>query len=122
MVNVLTVLHDISSVLMTTIDLDKILTILVRALTLKNAMDYDRAMIFLVDKTTGTCSWKPDMPASRTTPPDLPLRQALITDAQYAPWTKNCRAIKPIQVTTAADQGDPGPNGLISQNLFIFSG
>ncbi len=69
MVNVLTVLHDISSVLMTTIDFDKILSILVRALTMKNAMDYDRATIFLVDASRQIFSGsKARLPANQQQP------------------------------------------------------
>lgn len=50
MVQALTVLHDISSAFLNTIQQEKILNIMVKALTLENAMNYDRAMIFLVDK------------------------------------------------------------------------
>ncbi len=80
MVNVLTVLHDISSVLMTTIDFDKILTILVRALTMKNGMDYDRAMIFLVDSTRNYLV-EARHAYQQPTSSALPIREALIIDS-----------------------------------------
>jgi len=103
MVNVLTVLHDISSVLMTTIDLNKILTILVRALTLKNAMGYDRAMIFLVDKTRNLLV-EEGYAFQQTTPPDLPLRQALIMEPKIPPGPTYLGS-EAIQVTLRGDQG-----------------
>jgi two-component system, NtrC family, sensor histidine kinase HydH len=103
MVNVLTVLHDISSGLMTTIDLEKILTILVRALTLKNAMGYDRAMIFLADKTRDLLV-EVRRACQETEPTDQPLRQALTSDANYSPSSKTIEN-QPIQVPLRQDQG-----------------
>jgi two-component system, NtrC family, sensor histidine kinase HydH len=103
MVNVLTVLHDISSVLMTTIDMNTILTILVRALTLKNAMDYDRAMIFLVDRTQNTLL-EAKHASQPTMPSELPLRQALIMDPNISSEPEFVGS-EPIQVPLQADQG-----------------
>jgi two-component system, NtrC family, sensor histidine kinase HydH len=104
MVNVLTVLHDISSVLMTTIDLDKILTILVRALTLNNAMDYDRAMIFLVDKPHNTLL-EVRHACRQNTPPSMPLRQVLIIDSDISPAGPTSIGREPIQIPLKKDQG-----------------
>ncbi|MBM4287318.1 MAG: GAF domain-containing protein, partial [Deltaproteobacteria bacterium] len=104
MVNVLTVLHDISSVLMTTIDLDAILTILVRALTLTNAMAYDRAMVFLIDKSGETltevrhaCQVNP--------PPGVPLQHALIMDHHGNAPASATIGNEPIRVPLKDDQG-----------------
>ena len=104
MVNVLTVLHDISSALMTTIELDKILTILVRALTLKNAMAYDRALVFLVDKTRSTL-FEVRHAYRQTTPPNMPLRQALILDLHNNTSSMTTIGREPIQVPLQEDQG-----------------
>ena len=103
MVNVLTVLHDISSVLMTTIDFDKILTILVRALTMKNGMDYDRAMIFLVDSSRNylvEARHAYQQPASSA----LPIRQALVIDSTI-PAEPKVSGSEPIRVPLQEDQG-----------------
>ena len=104
MVNVLTVLHDISSVLMTTIDLNKILSILVRALTMKNAMDFDRAMIFLVDGTRNLLvetRYAYQQPTSTAT---LPIRQALTTDSATPSEGKFIDS-EPIDLLLQEDQG-----------------
>jgi two-component system, NtrC family, sensor histidine kinase HydH len=103
MVNVLTVLHDISSVLMTTIDFDKILTILVRALTLKNAMDYDRAMIFLVDKSRNYLV-EVRHAFQQTLPSTMPLRETLTTDS-VIPSGPKIIGSAPIQVPLRENQG-----------------
>jgi two-component system sensor histidine kinase HydH len=103
MVNVLTVLHEISSALMTTIELDKILTILVRALTLKNAMGYDRSMIFLVDKTQNRLV-EARHACQQPTPSEMPLRQALIMEPSIQPEPKIVGS-ETIQVPLRADQG-----------------
>ncbi len=103
MVNVLTVLHDISSVLMTTIETDKILTILVRALTYKNAMGYDRAIIFLVDK--GRQSLGESRHAVQPAVPDeLPLSQTLLADLGNGEESKPIGA-QPLVVPLREDQG-----------------
>ncbi len=103
MVNILTVLHDISAVLMTTIEMDKILTILVRALTFKNAMDYDRAIIFLVDKRRQLLveSRHAYQPSAAST---LPLRQALLADLGN-PEEATPVGPHPIEVPLRPDQG-----------------
>jgi two-component system sensor histidine kinase HydH len=103
MVNILTVLHDISAVLMTTIEMDKILTILVRALTYKNAMDYDRAIIFLVDKPRRFLIESRHANQSPE-PVHLPLRQALLADLGDASEAAPIGA-KALEVPLRADQG-----------------
>jgi signal transduction histidine kinase len=103
MVNVLTVLHDISSVLMTTIDMDKILTILVRALTLNIAMDYDRAMIFLVDWSKNSLV-ETRHAVQPTVPLEMPLRQALGLESEIPP-EKDFLGTDPIHIPLRADQG-----------------
>jgi two-component system sensor histidine kinase HydH len=115
MVNVLTVLHDISSVLMTTIDLDKILAILVRALTLKNAMGYDRAMIFLADKTRDLLV-EVRYACQENQPIDQPLRQALSSNANLSSGSKTIES-QPIQIPLRQDQGVLAQT-LISQKPF----
>ena len=115
MVNVLTVLHDISSVLMTTIDLDKILAILVRALTLKNAMGYDRAMIFLADKTRDLLV-EVRYACQENQPIDQPLRQALSSNANLSPGSKTIES-QPIHIPLGQDQGVLAQT-LISQKPF----
>lgn len=102
MVNVLTVLHEISSALMTTIELDRILTILVRSLTLKNAMDYDRAMIFLTDKAQNSLV-EARHARQETLPSEMPLQQALIMEPMQ-PEPKIVGS-EPIRVPLQADQG-----------------
>jgi two-component system sensor histidine kinase HydH len=104
MVNVLTVLHDISSALMTTISLDKILTILLRALTLTNAMAYDRALVFLVDKTRSLLV-EVGHAYRQTTPPDMSLRQALLLDLDNNTSGPTTIGSEPIQVVLQEDQG-----------------
>lgn len=103
MVNVLTVLHDISSVLMTTVQMDKILTILVRALTYHHAMDYDRAIVFLVDKrrqqlVESRHACQPTQAAA------LPLRQALLA-APSRPEEAAFVGTEPIEIPLREDQG-----------------
>ncbi len=103
MVNVLTVLHDISWVLMTTIDFDKILTILVRALTMKNGMDYDRAMIFLVDSSRNYLVEERhayQQPESSA----LPIREALVIDSTI-PVEPISPGSEPIRVPLQEDHG-----------------
>jgi two-component system sensor histidine kinase HydH len=104
MVNVLTVLHDISSVLMTTIDLNKILTILVHALTMKNAMDFDRAVIFLVDTARNhlvEANHANQLPTSSST---LPIRQALVMNS-VMPSKPTTVGSEPIRIPLQQDQG-----------------
>ena len=104
MVNVLTVLHDISSVLMTTIDLDKILTILVHALTMKNAMDFDRAVIFLVDTAHNhlvEANHANQQPTSSST---LPIRQALVMNS-VIPSKPATIGSEPIRIPLRHNQG-----------------
>lgn len=103
MVTILTVLHEISAVLMTTIELDKILSILVRALTYKNALAYDRAIIFLVDRKRQVLT-ESRHADQLTGPADLPLRQALLADLDDA---KAAAPIgdRPIEVPLQVDQG-----------------
>ncbi len=104
MVNVLTVLHDISSVLMTTIDLNKILAILVHALTMKNAMDFDRAVIFLVDTARNhlvEANHANQQPTSSST---LPIRQALVMNS-VIPSKPTTVGSEPIRIPLQQDQG-----------------
>lgn len=103
MVNILTVLHDISAVLMTTIELDKILAILVRALTYKNAMDYDRAIIFLVDKRRQALVESRHANQPLATSP-LPLRQALLVDLGR-PQDTTTVGPEPLVIPLQEDQG-----------------
>jgi two-component system, NtrC family, sensor histidine kinase HydH len=104
MVKVLTVLHDISSVLMTTIDLNKILSILVRALTMKNAMDFDRAMIFLVDSTRNLLVETRHAYQQPTSSATLPIRQALTMDST-TPSEGTFIDSEPIKLLLKENQG-----------------
>lgn len=83
MVQVLTVLHEISSALLNSINQDKILNVIVRALTLSSAMNYDRAMIFLVDKATNHLE---EVRAARKqqAPPGLTLQEALLGNNNFS--------------------------------------
>jgi two-component system, NtrC family, sensor histidine kinase HydH len=118
MVNVLTVLHDISSVLMTTIDFDKILTILVRALTMKNGMDYDRAMIFLVDSSRNYLV-EARHAFEQTTSGALPIRQALVIDT-IIPAESKIVGNEPIRVPLQEDQGILAQTVLLKKPFHIL--
>ena len=103
MVNVLTVLHDISSVLMTTIDFEKILTILVHALTMKNGMDYDRATIFLVDKKANSLV-EARHSYQQANSSALPIREALLIESTNHSEPESLGR-EPIRVPLQEDQG-----------------
>ena len=118
MVNVLTVLHDISSVLMTTIDFEKILTILVRSLTMKEGMDFDRAIIFLVDSSRNYLvearhAYQKDEAAA------LPLREALVIDA-LGPAELKSMGSAPIKVPLLEDQGVLAKTVLLKKPFHIL--
>ncbi|HAY22341.1 MAG TPA: hypothetical protein DCY27_09265 [Desulfobacterales bacterium] len=103
MVNVLTVLHDISYALMTTVNLDKILTILIKGLTLNNAMNYDRALVFLIDKfRNGLVEVR--YSGGQEAPPRLPLREALLLDNDQK-LRPALGTAGPIRVRLEEDQG-----------------
>ena len=118
MVNVLTVLHDISSVLMTTIDFDKILTILVRALTMKNGMAYDRAMIFMVDSSHNYLVEARNAHQQTASAP-LPIRQALVIDSTI-PTESKITISEPIKVPLQEDQGVLAQTVLLKKPFHIL--
>ena len=119
MVNVLTVLHDISSVLMTTIDFDKMLTILVRALTMKNGMDYDRAMIFLIDSSRNYLV-EARHAYQQTESSALPIREALIIDSTIA--EPKFVGSEMIRVPLQEDQGILAQTVLLRKPFHILQG
>jgi two-component system, NtrC family, sensor histidine kinase HydH len=120
MVNVLTVLHDITSVLMTTIDLNKILAILVHALTMKNGMDFDRAVIFLVDTAHNhlvEANHANQQPISR---PALPIREALIKSPAI-PAKPTLIGRDPIRILLQKDQGIVAQTVLLKKPFHILN-
>ncbi|MBM4275839.1 MAG: GAF domain-containing protein [Deltaproteobacteria bacterium] len=98
MVKNLTVLQEISQALLTTVQADKLLSIILQGLTLEQGLGFDRAMVMLVDEATQTL--KGAKAARRTPlPPDLPLPRALLLPlAQEVP-------VADWEVPLQADEG-----------------
>jgi len=77
LVRILMVLQEISWALMTTIRLERILDIMLNALTLEDALGYDRARIFLIEEDQQTLKEiKESCQRSLSLP--IPLREALL--------------------------------------------
>lgn len=77
MVKNLTVLQEISQALLTTVQAEKLLGIILQGLTLEQGLGFDRAIVMLVDEATQTLK---GAKAARRTPQlhDLPLQSALL--------------------------------------------
>jgi len=77
MVKNLTALQEISQALLTTVQTDKILGIILQGLTLEHGLGFDRAMVMLVDEADQTLK---GARAAQRTPllQDLPLREGLL--------------------------------------------
>ncbi len=76
-VRILTVLQEISWALMTTVRLERILDIMLNALTLEEALGYDRARIFLIEDNQQTLREVKES-SQRSLPLSIPLREALL--------------------------------------------
>jgi len=99
MVKNLTALQEISQALLTTVQTDKILGIILQGLTLEHGLGFDRAMVMLVDEADQTLK---GARAAQRTPllQDLPLREGLLLplsqEIPVAAWEIPLRAQGPM--------------------------
>lgn len=104
MVRVLTVLQEISWALMTSVQLEKLLDIILNGLTLESGLGYDRAMVMLVDERQQVLKAQKCL-LQQSQPPYLPLRQALMKPVGIPSDSEMERLLFQFQVPLREDQG-----------------
>jgi signal transduction histidine kinase len=107
MVKNLTVLQEISQALLTTVQADRLLAIILQGLTLKQGLGFDRAIIMLVDEASQTLK---GARAAKPSPmvQDLPLRDALLLplsqEMPVADWEVPFQAHQGPMIAAALDK------------------
>ncbi|MBW1917403.1 MAG: GAF domain-containing protein [Deltaproteobacteria bacterium] len=103
MVRVLTVLQEISWALMTTVRMEKLLDIILNALTLESGLGYDRAIVLLVNEAHQTLKAVKGM-LRRPVPPSLTLREALMVPVEAQAEGELEKLLPKLQIPLKEDQ------------------
>lgn len=104
MVRVLTVLQEISWALMTTVRMEKILDIILNALTLESGLAYDRAVVLLVNEDRHVLKAVKGV-FRKPSPPTLPLREALMVPVEVRTESEIEKLLSQLQITLQEDKG-----------------